>query len=242
MNKLTRFERLYVLGQPFLTYRMVRVRKDVKALLAHYPWPTSLLDVGARKSHYTIGLGASIYLLDIPRQTAVQHQLDLGVTHEILGQLRRHRSNVAGYVVGDFLETSLPDRSFDVVTLVEVIEHVDEDARFIAQAFRLLKPGGVLYITTPNGATVPNRNPNHVRHYTWEGLEALLCRFFTEVDVRHGEIMTRCWLRGLGFWKPRQPLRMITGMMANLANHVENRCIRATPLNSARLFATAWKI
>jgi SAM-dependent methyltransferase len=42
-----------------------------------------------------------------------------------------------------------PDASFDLVTALDVIEHVDEDAAFLREAHRVARPGGILAITTP---------------------------------------------------------------------------------------------
>jgi SAM-dependent methyltransferase len=44
-----------------------------------------------------------------------------------------------------------PDGSFDIVTAFEVIEHVIGSPRvFLDEAFRVLRPGGLLYLGTPN--------------------------------------------------------------------------------------------
>lgn len=40
--------------------------------------------------------------------------------------------------------------SFDVVTMIELLEHVPQPARFLSDAARWLRQGGLLYITTPN--------------------------------------------------------------------------------------------
>src|SRR3989344_395300 len=43
-----------------------------------------------------------------------------------------------------------PDCFFDVVTAIEVIEHVGDEKRVIRELYRILKNGGVLIITVPN--------------------------------------------------------------------------------------------
>lgn len=39
---------------------------------------------------------------------------------------------------------------FDVLTLFDVIEHVDDDRFLLQEAYRVLKPGGLVYVTTQN--------------------------------------------------------------------------------------------
>jgi 2-polyprenyl-3-methyl-5-hydroxy-6-metoxy-1,4-benzoquinol methylase len=41
-------------------------------------------------------------------------------------------------------------KSFDVILSSEVIEHMEFPAQFFKRSFELLKPGGILYVTTPN--------------------------------------------------------------------------------------------
>lgn len=51
-----------------------------------------------------------------------------------------------------FLEdVGLEPASFDVATIVDVLEHVPAPARLLREVHRLLAPGGVLFIKVPNG-------------------------------------------------------------------------------------------
>jgi SAM-dependent methyltransferase len=65
--------------------------------------------------------------------------------------------------------------SFDAVVSFETIEHVVEDRPFLLEVRRVLQPGGMLLISTPNGDR-PGATPNpwHVREYSLHALVGLL--------------------------------------------------------------------
>ena len=93
--------------------------------------------------------------------------------------------------------TRLPEAHFDVVTAIEVLEHVDEDERFLQNVATVLKPGGMFLMTTPNGDFRPTPYPDHKRHYRASNLEAMLARHFANVRIEYRVNSGRLFQLGL---------------------------------------------
>jgi len=75
--------------------------------------------------------------------------------------------------------------SFDVITCFEAIEHIEQHDELIQEVRRLLKPGGLFAVSTPNkdayNAQGEPANPFHVRELTFEEFDTLLTRYFPNV-------------------------------------------------------------
>ncbi len=52
--------------------------------------------------------------------------------------------------VGDFLNVDWPEKSFDLVTMHHVLEHVKEPAAYICRIHLLLRDDGLVFIASPN--------------------------------------------------------------------------------------------
>ncbi len=179
-----------------------------------------LLDVGGRKSPYTIGIKARITISDLLRETSIQNSLKLGLNESMRDFLLSNRSNVTGIVYDDLASSKLPDNSYDGIVSVEVIEHVDKDEDFVRNAARIVKPGGFILLTTPNGDWVENNNPDHKRHYRKNELENLLARHFTVDWVRFKFRGKRLRRWGLQPWSLRRPLNTAKSMIGNLLTQI----------------------
>ena len=119
----------------------------------------------------------------------------------------KRRFGVEVKVVG-FLEAALPDASFDVVAAVDVIEHLEDPVAFIRECRRVLKPGGVLYLMTPDIESLSARllggswwglRPVHIYYFSRRTLGDLLKREGLEVELvrSFGRIFS------LGYWASR---------------------------------------
>lgn len=73
------------------------------------------------------------------------------------------------------------DASVDLVLSLQVLEHVKDVERYLAEAERILKPGGTLYLTT-HGMWPFHSRPNDFHRWTLEGLRRLLATRFEIVD------------------------------------------------------------
>ncbi len=68
---------------------------------------------------------------------------------------REHR--LGHVLLGDFTTLPLDEGTFDVVVMSEFVEHLPTPAPFLERALRVLRPGGLLYITTPHGRGLSGR-------------------------------------------------------------------------------------
>lgn len=78
--------------------------------------------------------------------------------------------------------TGLADNSFDVVISFQVIEHIQNDALYMQEIHRVLKPGGKFIFTTPNKKMSLTRNPYHIREYVL-GDYPKLCTHFASYEL-----------------------------------------------------------
>ncbi len=63
-------------------------------------------------------------------------------------QMNAHLPNLR-YQIEDALHLSFPDNSFDLLTSVDVMEHVGKPERMTQEIGRVLRPGGLAFITFP---------------------------------------------------------------------------------------------
>ncbi|MET0262434.1 MAG: methyltransferase domain-containing protein [Rariglobus sp.] len=109
------------------------------------------------------------------------HVLGIDGSADAIAVANEHFSTSRTIFTAKCFPFDLPAGEYDFITCFESIEHVaDPDALFSALA-RSLKPGGVLFVSTPNEATMPlalNAQwfRHHVRHFREQELVNLARR------------------------------------------------------------------
>ena len=97
--------------------------------------------------------------------------------------------------VGDLMQCALPSDSFDVITMSQTIEHLHDPNGTLIESLRILKPGGLLVMTTPNVKSLGASEfgafwrgweaPRHLHLFSVESLQRLTqCAGFEIADAR----------------------------------------------------------
>ncbi|MGV9662363.1 class I SAM-dependent methyltransferase [Nocardia niigatensis] len=94
-------------------------------------------------------------------------------------------------VQGNLADLPLDDASVDIVVNFQVIEHLWDQAQFLRECLRVLRPGGKLLISTPNRITFsPGRdtplNPFHTRELNAAEMTELLAEAGFTVELMAG--------------------------------------------------------
>jgi SAM-dependent methyltransferase len=136
------------------------------------------------------GPGSGVYLPTLARiaKTVVGADIE-DVYLARLRALERRFPNVH-LVRDDLTRSAFPDAHFDLVLCSEVIEHVSESSRAFGEMRRLLRPGGVLILSTPQRYSPLEMFSRVALHPRMIGLTR---RVYREPVVRTGHInlMTR---------------------------------------------------
>jgi SAM-dependent methyltransferase len=115
----------------------------------------------------------------------------------------------------------VPDESFDVVVVGELLEHLPFPERTVAEVRRVLEPGGRLVGSVPNGYRVKNRlrfalgrapeaDPTHLHLFSPDAIRKLLADF-DDVELRFvagrfTRLHPRLFANDMSF-RARKPLR-----------------------------------
>lgn len=112
------------------------------------------------------------------------------------------------FLVADCRQIPLGSQTIDTAVCFEVIEHLAEQETLLEEIRRVLRPDGLLAISTPNRTYYTEErkevNPFHVREFNYDGFLLLLKRFFAYVEVAFQNHVASLYV---GDPRQRRPLR-----------------------------------
>ena len=201
--------------------RLARIERFVK--------PGKLLDVGCAMGFFlseAAKRGWQVQGLDVSN-FAVQY------TKEHFGFDVQH---------GSFSDLEYPEGRYDLVTMWDVIEHVPDPASYVEKVARLLRPGGIFSLATPDIDSIPARltgkrwvgyklSEEHVYYFSAATLRRMLDQYgFDVVDVRHvGKYVTfRLFMDRLGIYSP---VLARVGQLVERALKLSERSVYVNPFD-----------
>jgi 2-polyprenyl-3-methyl-5-hydroxy-6-metoxy-1,4-benzoquinol methylase len=125
---------------------------EVFKQIGKYKKSGHLLDVGCGIGgfvHAAQGFGWEAYGIDISPSIDIGKSYNLNVFRTTIDQIK------------------FPEQFFDVITLFDVIEHIPDPKKMIYHTTRILRPGGCLFLITPNINSLSSR----ILGSSWEAIE-----------------------------------------------------------------------
>ena len=118
-----------------------------------------------------VGCGAGFFLLEAKNKQWIASGIEKG---SLIKEKLREKNIVIHNDL--FNKSELKNNSFDVIVMIEVIEHLPDPVLYLNRCFELLRPGGAIYITTPNFNCIERRilkneyriisYPEHIWYFT----------------------------------------------------------------------------
>jgi len=155
-------------------------------------WSRSLAEEAYRQNRLAPALGSLDYLPLLDLLAAIQHfsaKIGTGTVFDYGcggAPYRNLFGACKGYIGADLVPgphvdkildesglTGEADASHDTVLSSQVLEHVPDPSRYLTEAFRILKPGGHLILTT-HGMFLEHGCPNDFFRWTGYGLEKIV--------------------------------------------------------------------
>lgn len=133
-----------------------------------------LFDLGVGWGHFLLAakqLGYKIYGIEISKNPYIYSKEDLGLPVDHI----------------DFFEMDMPNESFDIITLWDVLEHIDEANTFVAKCAELTKPGGYIVIQVPQiDSYIAKRRKERWNMMGLDHVNYFSKKTITELLARHG--------------------------------------------------------
>lgn len=123
-------------------------------------------------------------------------------------------------------DTGYPAESFDLILLAQIIEHVPDPHDFLSRVFRLLAPGGLVIVETPNAAS-----PEHIHRRLFADAYGALATDNPDLGA-----LRRGWLAATRPWGYLDPPRHINGFTPESLRRVLERAGFVAGLRDHHLF------
>jgi len=178
-------------GEPMLSWTGERYLPGVEGQIAleHLHRYAMVRDLAIGKIVLDVACGegyGSAHLAEVAHQV-----IGVDVSQDVIGHaIHRYKRDNLEFRLGSCTEIPISDSSIDLVVSFETIEHHDQHDAMMEEIKRVLRPEGVLVISSPEKyeySVVPNHNnPFHVKELYRHEFENLMGTYFRHV-VMYGQ-------------------------------------------------------
>jgi ubiquinone/menaquinone biosynthesis C-methylase UbiE len=151
--------------------------------LARYAFAAPRIPPGGRVLDAACGSGYGTATL----AEHAKHVVGVDLAPEAVAYARkRYGSAQPAFAVMDCRRLAFTDGAFDAYVCFETLEHLQEQEALVAEARRILAPGGLFLVSSPNRDIYNlayGRNLHHERELSPEEFEVLLRRYFDDVTL-----------------------------------------------------------
>jgi SAM-dependent methyltransferase len=148
--------------------------------LSRYAWAAQFAS-GRRVLDAACGMGYGSAMLAAGGATEV---IGVDLDESVIARVRAAAKPGTSFQVADLRELPFGDDEFDLIVSFETIEHVPDPAVVFDELSRVLKPGGLLLVSTPNRDVYTPGNPFHLRELTPSEFMDELSNRFSSVALR----------------------------------------------------------
>jgi len=87
------------------------------------------------------------------------------------------------FKVGDAAKLNFENKSFDLITSFETIEHLPDVSAYLEELARVIDDKGLVLISTPNKTVFGQKNPFHIKEFTKTEFDEVLKKHFAHVEI-----------------------------------------------------------
>jgi ubiquinone/menaquinone biosynthesis C-methylase UbiE len=174
------------------------LKYEQAAALMAQPDVQTVLDVGCN-----LGAVELLFHRQYPDEARDTFVAAVDLSREAIGRAGNLGLQRCHFQVSDALALPYPARTFDLVVMVETIEHVVEKEQALSEAWRVLKPLGTLFLATPN----PRCWALRIEAALWKILRSLFARPQPAKDIFIARHDLERLLDSVGFHVTRNSLK-----------------------------------
>lgn len=168
-----------------------KVRGDLPRVQAVLGFLHGIIPAGQCRSLLDVGSGRGVFLFPLLRDFPTLEVTCIDILpHRVELQQCLHDGGITNLhpVMYDICSYNAPDKSFDVVTMLEVMEHIPDTEAVVGNAVTLAR--NYIVVSVPSK---PDDNPEHIHLFSNEDLKSLFlkrgCKKVKFISVTNHRIM-----------------------------------------------------